>query len=83
VAEVVRAPERIPTYGGRVTSLLWLAIPVVALLAAVAWAAWAGRPRGPGDPVDSVEAHHRFVEALEKSRHEPLPGDFPQPDPPR
>jgi hypothetical protein len=60
-----------------VTPLVWLAIPLVALLAAVAWAAWAGRPRGPGDPVDSVEAHHRFVAALEKSRHGSLPGEPP------
>jgi hypothetical protein len=54
-----------------VSPLVWLAIPLVALLAAVAWAAWAGRARGPADPVDSVEAHHRFVAALEKSRREP------------
>jgi hypothetical protein len=65
-----------------VTPLVWLAIPLVALLAASAWAAWAGRARGPGDPVDSVEAHHRFVAALERSRHEPLPGTLP-PDPHR
>jgi len=82
VPEAVRAPAPVPTYGRTVTPLVWLAIPLVALLAAVAWAAWAGRPRGPGDPVDSVEAHHRFVEALEKSRHEPLPGELPA-DPPR
>jgi hypothetical protein len=50
--------------------LAWLAIPLVALLAAMGWAAWAGRPRGPGDPLDSVEAHHRFVRALERSRQE-------------
>jgi hypothetical protein len=60
-----------------VTPLVWLAIPVVALFAAIAWASWAGRARGPGDPLDSVEAHHRFVQALERSRHEPLPGDLP------
>jgi hypothetical protein len=52
----------------------------VALFAASGWAAWAGRSRGPGDPVDSVAAHHRFVAALERSRHEPLPGELP-PDP--
>jgi hypothetical protein len=43
---------------------------LVALLLAIGWATWAGRPRGPADPVDSVEAHHRFVEALEKSRRQ-------------
>jgi hypothetical protein len=62
-----------------VTPLAWLAIPMVALLGALCWAAWAGRQRGPGDPLDSVEAHHRFVEALEKTRHEPPPGDLPPP----
>jgi hypothetical protein len=63
-----------------VNPLVWLAIPLVALLAAVAWASWAGRQRGPGDPVDSVEAHHRFVQALERSVHEepPAPGDRPR-----
>jgi hypothetical protein len=49
--------------------LVWLAIPLVALIAAVTWASWVARPRGPADPVDSVAAHHRFVEALERSRH--------------
>ena len=50
--------------------MAWLAIPLVALIAAVAWASWVARPRGPSDPVDSVAAHHRFVEALERSRRE-------------
>jgi hypothetical protein len=59
-----------------VSPLVWLLIPLVALVAAVAWASWAARPRGPADPVDSVAAHHRFVEALERSRHD-------QPDGPR
>ena len=56
--------------------LTWLAIPLVALIVAVVWASWVARPRGPGDPVDSVAAHHRFVEALERSRQErPAPPD--------
>lgn len=50
--------------------LVWLLIPLVALVAAVAWASWAARPRGPADPLDSVAAHHRFVEALERSRQD-------------
>lgn len=50
--------------------LAWLAIPLVALIVAVMWASWVARPRGPADPVDSVAAHHRFVEALERSRQE-------------
>ncbi|HEU4348591.1 MAG TPA: hypothetical protein VFR35_12490 [Actinoplanes sp.] len=56
--------------------LAWLAFPMVALIVAVAWASWVARPRGRPDPVDSVAAHHRFVEALERSVQErPLPPD--------
>ena len=50
--------------------MVWLAFPLVVLIAAVAWASWVARPRGPADPVDSVAAHHRFVEALERSRQD-------------
>ena len=50
--------------------LAWLAFPLVALLAAIAWASWVARPRRPADPLDSVAAHHRFVEALERSRRD-------------
>jgi hypothetical protein len=53
-----------------VSPLAWLAFPLVALIVAVAWASWVARPRGPSDPVDSVAAHHRFVEALERSRQD-------------
>ena len=60
-------------YGKGVSALLWLAIPLVALLAAVLWASWAARPRGPADPLDSVEAHQRFVEALQRSSLRKLP----------
>ena len=58
----------LPAYRERVSPLVWLLIPLVALVVAVAWASWMARPRGPADPVDSVEAHHRFVAALERSR---------------
>jgi hypothetical protein len=57
-------------YRGGVSPLAWLAIPLVALVVAIAWASWVSRPRGPVDPLDSVAAHHRFVEALERSRRE-------------
>jgi len=56
-----------------VSALVWLAIPLVAIVAAVLWASWAARPRGPADPLDSVAAHHRFVEALERSSKRELP----------
>ncbi len=64
------ANGRSAAYREGVSPLVWLMIPLVALIAAVAWASWAARPRGPADPVDSVAAHHRFVEALERSRRE-------------
>ena len=51
--------------------MAWLAFPLLALIAAIGWASWVARPRGPSDPVDSVAAHHRFVEALERSRQDP------------
>ncbi len=57
-------------YRWGVSPLVWLAIPLLALIAAVLWATWAARPRGPADVVDSVAAHHRFVEALERSRQD-------------
>jgi hypothetical protein len=69
------ANGRSAAYGEGVSPLVWLAIPLVALVAAVLWASWAARPRGPADPLDSVAAHHRFVEALERSRREPADGD--------
>ena len=47
--------------------LVWLLIPLAALVVAVAWASWMARPHGPADPVDSVEAHRRFVAALERT----------------
>ena len=56
--------------------LAWLAFPLAALIVAMAWASWVARPRGPSDPLDSVAAHHRFVEALERTRQErPVPPD--------
>lgn len=55
--------------------MVWLSIPLVALVVAVAWATWMGRARGPADPVDSVAAHHRFVEALERSRQDQGDGE--------
>ena len=56
--------------------LAWLAFPLAALIVAMAWASWVARPRGPSDPLDSVAAHHRFVEALERTRQErPAPPD--------
>jgi hypothetical protein len=70
------ADVRSAAYGEGVSVLVWLAIPLVALVAAVLWASWAARPRGPADPLDSVAAHHRFVEALERSTR----GEPPEPD---
>ena len=50
------------------SALVWLADPAGGARRRRAWASWAARPRGPADPLDSVAAHHRFVEALERSR---------------
>ena len=49
------------------SALLWLAIPVVALVLAIAWVAWAGRERPRADTHDTVLAHERFKAAFERS----------------
>lgn len=45
--------------------LVWLAIPVAALLLAVLWVAWASRARPRADTHETVEAHQRFRAAFE------------------
>lgn len=52
------------------SALVWLAIPVVALVLAVLWVAWASRTRPRADTHETVEAHQRFRDALESGRAE-------------
>ena len=46
------------------TSLAWLAIPVVAVVLAVALVAWVGRTRRPADVAHTVRSYARFQAAL-------------------
>lgn len=46
--------------------LVWLAIPVVAAIAAAVWGGWATRTRSTGDGA-SLAGYERFREAMQKS----------------
>lgn len=48
-----------------VSALVWLTIPVAALVLAVLWVAWASRSRPRADTHETVEAHQRFRAAFE------------------
>ncbi|WP_175548740.1 hypothetical protein [Mangrovactinospora gilvigrisea] len=48
-----------------VASLVWLLIPLVALLGAVVWSVWAGRGRSTGDG-SSLAGYERFQQAMRK-----------------
>lgn len=47
------------------SALVWLAIPVVALVLAVLWVAWSNRARPRADTHETVEEHRRFGKAFE------------------
>ncbi|WP_121194066.1 hypothetical protein [Motilibacter peucedani] len=49
------------------TSLAWLAIPVVAVVLAIACVSWLGRTRRPADVADTVESYARFQAALSQA----------------
>lgn len=45
--------------------LVWLAIPLVALVLATVWVGIASRPKPRADTHETVQAHQRFVKAFE------------------
>ncbi len=47
------------------SSLAWLAIPVVALALGVLWALWASRTRPRADTHESLAEHARFKAAFD------------------
>ena len=49
------------------SALVWLTIPVGALLLALVWVAWATRTRPRADTHDTVAAHRRFRAAFERA----------------
>lgn len=46
------------------SALVWLTIPVAALVLAVLWVAWTSRERPRADAHDTIEAHRRFGAAF-------------------
>jgi hypothetical protein len=60
--------RRTAAEGRSMSSLVWLTIPLVALLLATAWVAWASRPRPRADTHETVEAHRRFRAAFDSHR---------------
>jgi len=53
-----------------VSALIWLTIPVGALLLALVWVAWATRTRPRADTHETVAAHRRFRAAFDAHRVE-------------
>lgn len=53
------------------SALVWLSIPVVALVLAVLWVAWSNRSRPRADTHETLEEHARFRAAFEPPRDRP------------
>lgn len=62
------------------SALVWLTIPVGALLLALLWVAWSTRTRPRADTHETVEAHRRFRAAFDAHRTEELPAQRLDPD---
>lgn len=52
------------------SALVWLTIPVGALLLALLWVAWASRTPPRADTHDTVERHRRFLAAFDSHRND-------------
>lgn len=50
------------------SALVWLTIPLAALVLAILWVAWASRTRPRADTHETLEAHRRFRAAFESHR---------------
>jgi hypothetical protein len=51
-----------------VSALVWLMIPLGALVLASLWVAWSGRPRRRPGPYEGIARHERFKAAFEANR---------------
>jgi heme exporter protein D len=58
-----------------VSSLVWLAIPLVALVLAVLWVVWTSRTRPRADTHETLEEHARFKAAFDQDRPRRQPPD--------
>jgi hypothetical protein len=52
-------------------ALVWLAIPLVAVVLAILWVMWATRTRPPVDVHDSLEERERFKAAFDRRSGDP------------
>jgi hypothetical protein len=58
-----------------VSSLVWLTIPLAALVLAVLWVVWTSRTRPRADTHETLEEHARFKAAFDPDRSRPRPPD--------
>lgn len=59
-------------------ALVWLVIPVVAVVLAILWVMWATRTRPPVDVHDSLEERERFKAAFDRRSGDPSKGRVPE-----
>ena len=59
-------------------ALVWLAIPVIAVLLAILWVMWATRTRPPVDVRDSLEERERFKAAFDRRSGDPSKDRVPE-----
>jgi hypothetical protein len=53
-----------------VSSLVWLAIPLVALVLATLWAVWASRSRPRADTHETLEERAKFKAVFDRHRRD-------------
>jgi hypothetical protein len=58
-------------------ALVWLAIPVIAVVLAILWVMWATRTRPPVDVHDSLEERERFKAAFDRRSGDPAKDRVP------
>ncbi len=59
-------------------ALVWLIIPVVAVVLAILWVMWATRTRPPVDVHDSLEERERFKAAFDRRSGDPSKDRVPE-----
>ena len=53
------------------SSLVWLTIPLVALVLGVLWVVWTSRTRPRADTHETLQEHARFKAAFDTKRDDP------------
>ena len=57
------------------SALVWLTIPVVAVVLAVLWVAWSSRSRPRADTHETLEEHARFKAVFDREPPDGRPRD--------